>query len=800
MPKDPKLSRIRLRLRGVVQGVGMRPFIFRLASEEGLSGFVYNDGQGVIVEAQGTMKKLDCFQQRLKSELPPAAHLDDLNISELPPADLLGFAILESPPDGAKFTRLSPDLATCPDCLNELHEPTDRRHHYPFINCTNCGPRLTIIQDVPYDRSRTTMAKFAMCEDCLSEYHDPSNRRFHAQPNACPVCGPRIFIMDATDFQEAGLPQPRGRRMEAIRPPQMEGYSSIQEAGWPPPRDSIQIVAQAFKRGQIVAVKGLGGMHLACDASNPEAVRRLRSRKYREEKPFAVMVRDLDQARQLAHVSAAEAELLTSTTRPVVILDRKADAAVAPEISPGLGTIGLMLPYTPLHRLLLDSCNLNLVMTSGNFSEEPIAFKEDEIIPRLKSIADLFLLHDRPIHLRCDDSVVRVVRNRPLMLRRSRGYVPNPILLPQPLKRHILACGAELKSTFCLGRDDQLILSHHLGDLENLPVLEAFEEGIEHFQKLFYTQPQEIACDLHPDYLSSQSARKRGLPILEVQHHHAHALAALAETGDFSPALAWTLDGIGLGSDGTLWGGEGLLVNGLQFDVLAKIRPMALAGGAQAIREPWRIAAAALLTSAPREGQRIAVELFPCRPVAEIARILQSGINCPLSSGAGRLFDAVAALAGVREEIAYEGQAAILLEAETQRDHPGILDSLEGIRPYSLRVVQESGRTVMDWSEMIVEVVQDRRMGRSIGGIGARFHAALTSSLLEASEILRQQTGISRMVLTGGVFQNRILLASLWRELEKGGFEVLVPSEVPVNDGGIALGQAAALWLSQKSE
>jgi hydrogenase maturation protein HypF len=797
MPKDRGQKRLRLRLRGVVQGVGMRPFIFRLASEEGLSGFVYNDGQGVVVEAQSTKKNLDRFQQRLRSELPPAARLDDLNILELPPADSSGFAILESPPDGAKFTRLSPDLATCSDCLNELHEPTDRRHHYPFINCTNCGPRLTIIQDVPYDRPRTTMAKFAMCGDCRREYDDPLNRRFHAQPNACFVCGPRVFIIDATDFQEAVWPPSRDSRMGAIRPPQMEGLISAPEAGWPPLRDSIQMASQALKRGEIVAVKGIGGVHLACDASNPSAVRRLRSRKYREERPFALMVRNALRAHQLTHISAAEQELLTSTARPIAILDGKPGAAVAAEISPGLGTIGLMLPYTPLHYLLLASCNLDLVMTSGNLSEEPIAFKDDEIIPRLKGIADLFLLHDRPIHLRCDDSVVRVVRNRPLMLRRSRGYVPDPIRLPNPLKHHILACGAELKNTFCLGRDDQLILSHHLGDLEDLPVLEAFEQGIEHFLKLFYTQPEEMACDLHPDYLSSQYARGRGLPLLEVQHHHAHALACLAEAGDFSPALAWTLDGIGLGTDGTLWGGECLLVNGLQFDVLARIHPVALAGGAKAILEPWRIATAALLSMAPREGQRMAEEHFPGRPVAEIARILETGINCPLSSGAGRLFDAVAALAGIREEIAYEGQAAILLEAETQREHPGILESPEGLVPYSLRISQESGRWIMDWAEMISEVMQDRRDGKSPGWIGARFHISLIQSIVKISQSLREKTGLNRIALTGGVFQNRILLTHVWQGLETAGFDVLVPSEIPINDGGIALGQAAALWLRQ---
>lgn len=768
MPKKRKHKRIRLRLRGVVQGVGMRPFVYRLAVQETLSGFVYNDGLGVLIEAQGSKRKLDRFQQRLKSELPPAARLDEISIAVLEPSGADGFRILESPPEGVKFTRISPDLATCPDCLRELDDPADRRYHYPFINCTNCGPRLTIIRDVPYDRPRTTMAAFAMCPDCRREYDDPADRRFHAQPNACPVCGPRVFLLDAS--------------------------------GQPNFSENLIPVAQALARGQIVAVKGIGGMHLACDASNAQAVARLRSRKYREEKPFALMVRNLDRAHHLACVSSAEADLLTSVARPIVILDAKPGHPIVPEVSPGLDTLGLMLPYTPLHHLLLGSCDLDLVMTSGNLSEEPIAFKDDEIVPRLKGIADLFLLHDRPIHLRCDDSVVRVVNGRRLMLRRSRGYVPHPIRLPRPLPNPVLACGAQLKSTFCLGRDDYLILSHHLGDLENHPVLEAFEEGIEHFQRLFYVQPERIACDLHPDYLSSQYARKRGLPLMEVQHHHAHVLACLAEIGHFAPVLAWTLDGIGLGTDGTLWGGECLRVEGLKWQSLARLQPIALPGGEKAIREPWRIAVAAILAASPGEGERIAAELFPDRPVGLIRELLEKGLHCPLSSGAGRLFDAVAALAGVREEIAYEAQAAILLEAMAQRDRPAILESVEGIPAYPLHVKQERDRIILDWSHLILETARDRLKEVTPGEIGARFHATMVKTLLETSRILKQKTGLNRMILTGGVFQNRILLANLWRELANVGFEVLVPSAAPVNDGGIALGQAAALWLNAMKE
>jgi hydrogenase maturation protein HypF len=547
----------------------------------------------------------------------------------------------------------------------------------------------------------------------------------------------------------------------------------------------------------IVAVKGIGGMHLACNAADPNAVATLRGRKFREEKPFALMVRDLNRARSLAYVDPAEAELLTSVARPIVILDRKPKAPVADGISPGLDTLGLLLPYTPLHCLLLEACSLDLVMTSGNLSEEPIAFRDDEIVPRLKGLADLFLLHDRPIHLRADDSVVRVVNGRRITLRRSRGYVPDPIRLPAPLKRPILACGAELKSTFCLGRDEYLILSHHIGDLENLAALEAFESGVEHFQRLFYTQPQEIACDLHPDYLSSQYARRTGLPLTEVQHHYAHALAALAETGDFSPALCWTLDGVGLGTDGTLWGGECLLVNGLNWRPVARLRPMMLPGGEKAIREPWRIAVGAIWYAVQKEDVWGALDVFTNRPVVGVLQMLKKKVNCPISSGAGRLFDAVAALAGVREEIVYEGQAAILMEAMAQRQCPDIVHSLNEVPAYSIDV-RDDKIVELDWRRMIQEVVRDRLNDLPPGEIGARFHAGLVLALMEATVKLSQRTGLRRVVLTGGVFQNRILLANLWRELEAAGFHVIVPRDVPVNDGSISLGQAVALWLSER--
>ena len=744
----------------------MRPFIHNLANDLGLAGRVYNDGRGVVVEAQGTPEQLSQFALRLRWELPPAARLDEMVVRNIRVADESGFTISISPPGGVKFTRISPDLATCRDCLRELNDSSDRRYHYPFINCTHCGPRLTIIRDIPYDRPRTTMSDFRMCPDCRREYEDPQDRRYHAQPNACPVCGPRLSLH----------PEP------VVAPP----FTSDVE---------IRRVAQVLQQGGIVAVKGIGGVHLACDASNDDAVRKLRSRKIREEKPFALMVRDLRRARELAYVDQVEADLLTSTARPIVVLDRKPGVAVSHLVSPELKTLGVMIPYTPLHELLLQTCGLDLVMTSGNLSDEPIAFRDDEILPRLQGVADLFLLHNRPIHLRADDSVVRVIRGQRITLRRSRGYVPDPVRLPHPLRRQILACGAELKNVFCVGRDDQLILSHHIGDLENLPAMEAFEDGIEHFKKLFSVEPQVVACDLHPDYLSTQYAKKAGLPLLEVQHHHAHVLACAAEKGDFAPTLAWTLDGIGLGEDQTLWGGECLWVDGMKKRLLARIRPIPLPGGEKAIREPWRIAVAALLAESPKNGIHAARQIFSEKPVNIVAQMLERRLHCPPSSGAGRLFDAVAALAGIRQEIVYEGQAAILLEAEAQQEIPQLLESIEGIEAYDLRFQERTDLLFLDWGRMISEVMSDVRAGAHPGIIGGKFHAGIVRALREASEILRRKTGVNRIVLTGGVFQNRILLMNFWRELNEAGFEVSVPSAIPINDGGIALGQAAALWL-----
>ncbi len=745
----------------------MRPFIRNLADELRLVGRVYNDGRGVVIEAQGTKTQLDQFTIRMRRELPPAARLDEMIVRGIRATEESEFTIAASPSGGVKFTRISPDLATCPDCLREMSNPSDRRYHYPFINCTHCGPRLTIIRDIPYDRPRTTMSGFQMCPDCRREYEDPKDRRYHAQPNACPVCGPRIYL----------YPEP------------LDASSAASSD------DRLAQVVRILKQGGIVAVKGIGGVHLACDASNDVAVGRLRSRKIREEKPFALMVRDLRRVRELADLNQTEADLLTSTARPIVVLDRKPGSSISRLVSPELNTLGLMIPYTPLHELLLQASGLDLVMTSGNLSEEPIAFRDDEILPRLRSIADLFLLHDRPIHLRADDSVVRVIRGRRVTLRRSRGYVPDPVSLPRPLRRQILACGAEVKNVFCLGRDDQLILSHHIGDLENLSALEAYEEGVEHFKKLFSIEPQMAACDLHPDYLSTQFAKKTGLPLLEVQHHRAHVLACQAEKGDFAPTLAWTLDGIGLGEDQTLWGGECLWVDGLRKQVLARIQLIPLPGGEKAIREPWRIAAAALLAASPKDGIGAAKQIFPGKPVDIVVQMLERRLHCPLSSGAGRLFDAVAALAGIRQEIAYEGQAAILLEALAQQELPQLLESIEGLEAYAFPIQTSAELLHLNWERMIVEMLEDLRAGVHPGVIGGKFHVSLVRALREASEILRRKTGVHRMVLTGGVFQNRILLTNLWRELEEAGFEVLVPSEIPINDGGIALGQAAALWL-----
>ena len=705
-------ERRRLRVRGVVQGVGFRPCVHRLATDRGLAGFVLNDGEGVVVEVEGPAPVLDSFAEALEANVPPLARIDSVVSERVPLRGERSFVVATSRAGGSSAL-VPPDVAICDACLAELFDPDDRRYRYPFLNCTDCGPRFTIVRAVPYDRPSTTMAGFPLCDDCRREYEDPSDRRFHAEPIACPACGPRLSV---------------------------------------PLEDAVRVLVD----GGIVAVKGLGGYHLACDAASQEAVARLRARKHREEKPLAVMTSEPD---RLAILTPEARELLDSPARPIVLARRQPDAPVADSVAPGSPWLGLMLPYTPLHHLLLADTGRSLVMTSGNATDEPIAFEDDDAGRRLGHVADLVLAHDRPIHRRCEDSVVRAA----FPIRRSRGYTPSSLPLPVATAP-LVAVGAELKSTFCVARGSDAFLSAHLGDLTSETASAAFSSDLELCLDMLGIEPTAIACDLHPDYLSTRWAEEQGLPLLRVQHHHAHAAACLAEHGETGPTLAVVLDGTGYGTDGTIWGGEVLRCDLESFERVAHLEPLPLPGGEAAVREPWRVAAS-YLEAADRPV-----------PWERWGLVRQSlDVNAPGSSGAGRLFDAAAALLGVRERVSYEGQAAIELE---------YLAADVAAGPYECRV--EGG--VVHGVDLVAAAYDDLRSGRDRAEIAAAFHEGVAQTFERAC----LAAGAPRtVVLSGGCFQNLRLLESLRARLEANGFRVLSHSRVPPNDGGLSYGQAA---------
>jgi hydrogenase maturation protein HypF len=700
-------ERRRLRARGLVQGVGFRPFVHRVAGRHRLGGFVLNDGDGVLIEVEGPGAALDRFEADLRDDAPRQARIDSLLVQALTACGEREFAIRTSELASGSAL-LPPDLATCDDCLRELFDPSDRRYRYPFLNCTQCGPRLTIVESLPYDRERTTMAAFPMCDACRREYEDPLDRRFHAEPTACPECGPRLSM--ALD--------------EAVR---------------------------LLRDGAIVAVKGLGGWHLACDATNEDAVATLRARKHRDEKPFAVMTTDPE---ALAFVDADERALLDSTARPIVLLRRR--DGLAPSVAPASARLGLFLPYTPLHHLLCHDVDRPFVLTSGNLSDEPIATDDEDARARLAGIADAFLGHDRRIHRRCEDSVVE----RGRVLRRSRGQAPAPLPLPVAAARPLVAAGAELKATFCVVRGSEAFLSSHLGDLDSEAAYRAFRSDLDLYLQLLRIRPEAVACDLHPEYLSTKWAHEQDLPLVEVQHHHAHAAACLAEHGEEGPALALVFDGTGLGTDGTLWGGELLRATLDGYERVASLEPVPLPGGEAAVREPWRLAALHL----ERAGLPV--------PWPDWASARASlAVNAPLSSGMGRLFDAVAALLGVRDRVSYEGQAAIELEQLAERGHG---------RSWEWRFG--------DQTELVTLCHEHLRAGMAREDVARCFHETVARAAAGACAA----AGSSELVvLSGGTFQNRLLSRATRRRLEAHGFRVLEHERVPPNDGGISYGQAA---------
>ena len=743
----PPPVRAAIRVEGIVQGVGFRPFVYTLATGLGLTGFVGNDTDGVFVEVEGPQAAVSEFIKQLECDPPPLARIERVTATAVTPTGETSFAIAPSGPAGPRRTLISADTATCDDCLRELADPADRRHDYPFINCTNCGPRFTIVRDVPYDRPLTTMASFVMCPACAAEYHDPADRRFHAQPTCCPACGPRLTLRDST--------------------------------GHPLPGDPLEQAAVLLSQGQILAIKGLGGYHLAVDAACDEAAAALRERKHREDKPFAVLAADLTQAGDLAEIDPAAAALLASPARPIVLLPKQPDAKVAPSVAPGNRFLGVMLPYTPLHHLLARIAACPIVLTSGNVSDEPIAYRDEDALARLRPIAGAFLTHDRAIYVRTDDSVARTVRARPVLIRRSRGYVPEPVTTRTGFPRPVLACGAELKNTFCLAKEHHAFLSHHIGDLENAETLRSFTEGIAHFRRLFDIDPQVVAHDLHPEYLSTKYALDLdGVELQGVQHHHAHIASCLADNDTDGPVIGVAFDGTGYGPDGTIWGGEFLVAGLSGYERAGHLAPVPMPGGAAAIRQPWRMAAAYLGPQAP-EG--LGVRRRNAGRWAAVTAMAAKGVNAPLTSSAGRLFDAAAALLGVRDTINYEGQAAIELEQ--------LADPRE-TSAYPATVVIGDGPFQACGTDLLHALLSDLTDSIQAPVIAARFHHGV-AALIEAGCVhLRERHGLETVAVSGGVFQNMLLLHATVARLEARGFTVLTHSRVPCNDGGISLGQA----------
>ncbi|MDY0039730.1 MAG: carbamoyltransferase HypF [Desulforhabdus sp.] len=754
---DAEQRSISVKIGGIVQGVGFRPFIFQLAQEYELCGWVRNQSDGVEIEASGSRWNIEGFLRNIPSKAPPLSKIVRFEVSELPFSACDGFSIVKSQAQEFRRTLISPDVCACRDCLEELFDPDDRRYRYPFINCTNCGPRYTIIQDIPYDRCKTTMAAFPMCPLCEQEYEDPLNRRFHAQPNACWECGPQIWLEESTGRLV-------GEKDRAIRH-----------------------VVRLLAEGAIVAIKGLGGFHLAVHAVWENAVARLRNRKIREEKPFAVMFRDLDSIKRYCGIAAEEAKLLSSRSRPIVLLAKNTaptSSSIAPSVAPRNRFLGAFLPYTPLHHLLFDQSPFDaLVMTSGNQSDEPIVVENAEARTRLDGIADYFLFHNRDIHMRCDDSVTRVIRQLPRPVRRARGYVPVPVFLQESMPE-VLGVGAELKNTVCMTRGNEAFLSQHVGDLENVETLRSFENTIVHLKRILEIDPRCIVHDLHPDYLSTQWAlNQKDAPLIGVQHHHAHIAAVLAEHDMSGPVIGLALDGTGYGMDGTIWGGEILKVEGDHFERLGHLRHVSMPGGSKAIREPWRMAVSYLWSLAPENTLAAYGDLldrWPREKVKVLLQMLDKRLNSPITSSCGRLFDAVSALVGLRDSVTYEGQAAIELEQSL----------CECADKYRGEVRKEQGMWILDPLRMVAEAAQDVRDHQPAGLISARFHNGLLSLLVESVAKVSEQTGLKRIALSGGVFQNAYISEHLEKELAHLGFEVYSHIEVPVNDACISLGQA----------
>jgi hydrogenase maturation protein HypF len=756
-------QRLRIVIRGAVQGVGFRPFVYRLATEMGLAGWVNNSSQGVFIEAEGNSESLQRFLFRIQSEKPSISFIQSLESSYLDLVGFQSFEVRQSDESGAKTTLIMPDIATCPECLSEIIDSTNRRYRYPFTNCTNCGPRYSIIEALPYDRANTTMKSFIMCEQCQAEYESPANRRFHAQPNACPVCGPHLELWDGV-----------GRIM-----------ASHEEA--------LKMACQAIREGKIVAIKGLGGFHLMVDARNTEAIMRLRHHKAREEKPFALMYPNIDMIRGDCEISEIEKRMLLSPESPIVLLARKQKSTIriSDKIAPDNPYLGIMLPYTPLHHLLLGELSFPVVATSGNRSDEPICIDEHEALSRLGGIAEIFLAHNRPIARHVDDSIVRVMAGRELVVRRARGYAPLPIYLKNSTAP-ILAVGAHLKNTIAISVANQVVTSQHIGDLETSQALDAFGRVIDDLSKMYDFHPRAVACDMHPDYLSTKYAQKTGLPVEAVQHHYAHILSVMAENELDAPVLGVSWDGTGYGTDGTIWGGEFLKITPDLFERVGHLRTFRLPGGEKAIVEPRRSALGLLYEifgdKAFSMMQIASTNSFSFDELKVLEQMLLAKLNSPVTSSAGRLFDAVSALIGLRQLTRYEGQAAMALEF--------VLDGYNTNDSYPFEIHKAEAANIVDWEQMIREIINDIKAGVDASLISAKFHNTLAEMIVE----MAKWVGEHRVVLSGGCFQNKYLTERTIARLEREGFRPYWHQRIPPNDGGIALGQIMAAMRKMPKE
>jgi hydrogenase maturation protein HypF len=743
------MQRLAIHIKGIVQGVGFRPFVYKLAHQYQLAGWVMNNSQGVEIEVEGASQEIAGFLETLKASAPPLAVIQEVAVSSCSPSGETGFIIRHSREQTGKTAWVSPDVATCPDCLRDISDPENRRYRYAFTNCTNCGPRYSIIKAVPYDRTATTMGDFIMCASCQAEYNDPANRRFHAQPNACAECGP--------------------------------AYQLVTKEGERVPGDVFKETSRLIAAGHIVAIKGIGGYHLACDAFQEQAVTNLRNRKIREAKPFAVMCGSIEAVRQLCEVSAKEEALLTSTARPIVILTRKAGCHLAEGIAPGTRFLGVMLPYTPAHWLLLGADDV-WVMTSGNVSDEPIAYQDQEALRRLSNIADYFLTHNREIFQPSDDSVIKVVGSNRQILRRSRGFSPEPIKISQEIPA-ILAVGGEVKNTFCLARDSFVFMSPHIGDLENMATYQAYLAAMRHYEKLFAIKPAAVAYDLHPEYLATKFALSLNIPQIGVQHHHAHIASVLAEHGLHEQVIGVALDGTGYGTDGTLWGGEFLVADCQSFVRVGHCKYLPLPGGTKAIKEPWRMAAWVLYNLYGTEFADFDITFSRSLPQGWqlMMDAADKGINAPLTSSAGRLFDIAAGILGLCNISHYEGQGAITLELAGQGNGGQVL-------PYT---ISQGSPYQLDFMPAFAAMTELVRKGSPIDFLAASFHVTIADAVALVVRRIRQDTGIKKVALSGGVWQNSTVLEKVVGILQQDDFRVYSNSRVPPNDGGLALGQAA---------